>query len=424
LPVTVCEQYKYGAGIYNANITLTPTPLLQAGMDLNKLSRIDSIAQAAIQHGATPGCMVLVVKNGTIAWHKAYGHFDYNRKEPVSRNAVYDMASVTKTCATTLAIMKLYEQGKIHLDSTLGSYLPITQSTDKAGLSIRNILLHQAGLVAYIPFFRETTDTLTGAPLPGWYSSTLSDSFTIPVAKNMYLKTGWADTMMKRILQSPVKHKGKYVYSDNDFIFLGKLTEAVSGIPLQQYVAKEFYMPMALSTAGYLPQKRIPQTQTAPTENEAGFRQQLLRGYVHDPGAAMFGGVAGHAGLFSNAYDMAAIMQMLINGGEYNGKRYLKKSTVQLFTQYGSSISRRGLGFDKPEKDNANRPEPYPCLSASARTFGHTGFTGTCAWADPENQLVFVFLSNRVSPEGDNTKLLKMNIRPQIHQAIYDAIVK
>lgn len=331
------------------------------------------------------------------------------------------MASVTKICATTLAIMKLYEEGKIDLKKSISYYLPFTKGTNKENLTIENILLHQAGLVPYIPFYKETIDT-AGTPLPKYYAAKRNDSFNIRVAENLFLQKSWHDTMMNRILQSPLTEAGKYVYSDNDFIFLGKIAEVISSMPLNELVQKEFYKPLGLTTTGFKPREHMTLNSIAPTELEPIFRKQLIRGDVHDPGAAMFGGVAGHAGLFSSAYDMAIIMQMLLNGGTFNGKRYLQKETIKLFTGYQSAVSRRGYGFDKPEKDNNKRPEPYPCLSASPATFGHTGFTGTCVWADPVNNVVYVFLSNRVSPDGTNTRLLKMNVRPAIHEAIYKAL--
>lgn len=312
--------------------------------------------------------------------------------------------------------------GKTWFKKKLGDYLPWVRGTNKEHLAIENILLHQAGLVAYIPFYKETIDT-NGVPLPQYYSSKQSDSFSIPVAKDLYMRTDWRDTIYKRILQSPLGKQNRYIYSDNDFIFLGKIVEAISGLPLDEYVKKTFYQPMGLTTAGFKAAEQFNVKRIAPTEQEKYFRLQLLRGTVHDPGAAMFGGVAGHAGLFSNAYDLAVIMQMLLNGGIINGKRYLQKATVEFFTAYHSSISRRGYGFDKPEKDNHIRPDPYPCYTASPLTFGHTGFTGTCVWADPMYNIVFVFLSNRVNPEGgDNRKLLTMNIRTNIQEAIYKAM--
>ena len=346
----------------------------------------------------------------------------YTANQAVTTETVYDMASVTKICATTLSIMKLYDEGKIDLNKTLGDYLPWVKGSNKEKLTIENILLHQAGLVSYIPFYKELMDS-TGKPKKGFFATAPSDSFSISVAQNMYMRTSWRDTMYKRIIESPLGKKSNYIYSDNDFIFLGKLVENISGLTLNDYVKKEFYTPLGLNTATFLPKNSLPTNRIAPTEEEKYFRLQLLSGTVHDPGAAMFGGVAGHAGLFSNAYDIAVLMQMLLNGGTFNGKKYLNKETINLFTTYQSTISRRGYGFDKPEKDNATKLEPYPCLSASAKTFGHTGFTGTCTWADPEKKLIYVFLSNRVNAEGgDNKKLLNMNVRPKIHEAIYKAL--
>jgi beta-glucosidase-like glycosyl hydrolase/CubicO group peptidase (beta-lactamase class C family) len=421
LPVTVCDAYPFGSGIITGSAALPKANPADLGMDTLQLNKIDSIAKNAISKGATPGCVVLVVKDGKIAYHKAFGSYSYDNAEPVTLESVYDMASVTKICATTISIMKLYEQGKIDLKKTLGDYLPMVRGTNKENLLIENVLLHQAGLVPYIPFYKETIDT-SGVPFAKYYSTIRNDSFHIRVADNLFLRNDWNDTMYQRIIQSPLTAANKYVYSDNDFIYLGKIVEAISGLPLNEYAQKEFYTPLGLTSAGFRPRERLPLNRIAPTENEKLFRKQLIRGDVHDPGAAMFGGVAGHAGLFSNAYDIAVIMQMLMNGGEINGQRYLRKETVDLFTAYHSNISRRGFGFDKPEKDNNTRPEPYPCLSASPLTFGHTGFTGTCTWADPAKKLVYVFLSNRVNPDGENPLLGKMNVRPTIHETIYKAI--
>lgn len=418
LPVTVCSNFKFGDGITGLKYS---APENQWGLDMARMNRIDSIANDAINKKAAPGCVVLILKEGKIAFEKAYGNNTYHSPDPISIESIFDMASVTKTCATTLAVMKLYEEGKIDLNKKLGDYLPYVRGTNKENLLIKKILLHQAGLVSYIPFYKETIDE-TGKPLPGIYSDKKKDSFTIRVAQNFYMANNWADTINERILKSPVGPANKYVYSDNDFILLGKMVEALSGLPLDAYVKKEFYTPMSLPSIGFYPYKKFTTAHIVPTEDEPIFRRQLLRGDVHDPGAAMMGGMAGHAGLFSNAYDIAAIMQMLMNGGTFNGKRFLRKETIQLFTNYQSNISRRGYGFDKPEKDNKTRKDPYPALSASSATFGHTGFTGTCAWADPARNLVFVFLSNRLYPSG-NDVLLKMNVRPKIHETIYEALI-
>ena len=420
LPVTVCEQLKFGTGI----TFKAPNPVKAAKgiLDAAKLTAIDAIAEDAIAKGATPGAVVLVAKDGKIVYHKAYGNYTYEKSEAVNTESIFDMASVTKVCATTISVMRLYDEGKLDLKKKLGDYLPWVKGSNKENLTIENILLHQAGLVAYIPFYKETVDS-AGVPKPTFYSPVKNDSFGIRVANNMYMRNDWRDTLYKRILESPLGRTGRYIYSDNDFIFLGKIVEAISGMPLNDYVETAFYRPMGLTTAGFKPTEQYALQRIIPTEKEKQFRLQLLRGDVHDPGAAMFGGVAGHAGLFSNAYDLAMIMQMLLNGGTINGKRFLQEETVNLFTAYHSDISRRGYGFDKPEKNNRTRPDPYPSLSASAQTFGHTGYTGTCVWADPNYDMLFIFLSNRVNPDGgENTKLLRMNVRTNIQEAIYKAM--
>lgn len=418
LPVTVCNNLKFG---YAITTPVKASSSNQWSMDLIRISKIDSIANDAITNKAAPGCVVLILKDGKIAFEKAYGNYTYDAKEAMTIESVFDMASVTKICATTISLMKLYDEGKIDLNKKLGDYLPYVRGTNKENLLIKKILLHEAGLVSYIPFYKETLDA-DGRPLPAIYSDKKKESFNIRVADQLYMADSWIDTIQQRILKSPLGPDNKYVYSDNDFIFLAKIVEQVSGMSLDAYAKKYFYTPMSLASIGFNPLQKHAVSRIVPTEEESKFRNQLIRGDVHDPGAAMMGGMAGHAGLFSNAYDIAALMQMLMNGGTYNEKRYLQEETVALFTAYQSTISRRGYGFDKPEKDNNTRSEPYPTLSASAKTFGHTGFTGTCTWADPVNNLVYVFLSNRVHPSGSNT-LLKMNVRPKIHETIYQAII-
>lgn len=420
LPVTVCDSFPLGKGIATIARHLHFAPAYMLGFNENELAKIDSIAQDAIAKKAIPGCVIMVLKDGKIVYNKAFGHMDFSEAEHVTPETVYDMASVTKICATTISVMKLVDEGKIDINKTLGDYLPWVQGSGKGALSLKRVLLHQAGLVSYIPFYKEWMNADGTMMEPPFGKS--KDSGFSQVAKNLYMKSNYIDTMYKRILTSPLGAIDKYVYSDNDFIFLGKIVEAVSGLPLNEYANQNFYEPMGLSTIGFNPLKRIEQSVIAPTENEKIFRRQQIRGFVHDPGASMFGGVSGHAGLFSNAYDIASIMQMLLDGGVYNGKRFLKKETVDLFTAYQSPVSRRGLGFDKPEKDNATRKDTYPASFVSAKTFGHTGFTGTCAWADPEHNLVYVFLGNRVNAENQNL-FLKMNVRPNIHDQIYKALI-
>lgn len=420
LPVTVSPEFPYGTGINTYNNLPTASPET-VGMDSKKLNEIDSIALKAIKGGATPGAVVLVAKNGKVVFQRAYGDMNYDKKEPVTLETIYDLASVTKTSATTFSVMKLYEEGKLDLNKTLGDYLKWTKGTDKADLKLKDILLHQAGLVAFIPFYRETLDA-SGKPKTGLYSATKNEIYNVRVGEDLYMPQSRIDTMYKRILQSKLGPLDKYVYSDNDFIFLGKVVEEITGKSLNDYTREAFYLPLRMITTSFEPREHFPVNQIAPTEDEKYFRLQQIRGDVHDPGAAMFGGVAGHAGLFSNANDLAKLYVLLLNGGELNGVRLLKKETINYFTAYHSDISRRGLGFDKPEKDNATRESPYPTLSASPETFGHTGFTGIGVWADPKYDLLYIFLSNRVCPDGENNKLGSMNVRGDIQELIYQSI--
>jgi len=279
-------------------------------------------------------------------------------------------------------------------------------------------------MVPFIPFYKATLDE-DGNPRTDLYRSAPEPGFTTPVARNLYIRDDWKDTIWASILQSPVVPQGrKYEYSDNDFWFLGKIVETVSGKALEEYVRDNFYIPLHMTTTGYRPLERFPLERIVPTEIEYGFRNQLIHGTVHDEGAALGGGVAGHAGLFSSAYDLGKLYQMLLNGGELNGRRFLKWETIQNFTAYRSSISRRGYGFDKPEKDNDTRQRPYPSQLASPQTYGHTGFTGTCVWVDPKYNILYIFLSNRVYPSRNSQGLVidGKDIRGQIQDAIYRAL--
>lgn len=416
LPVTV-DSASFGSGI--AIKRFIPT-----GVSPEWLV-IDSIVYDGIARKAFPGAQVLAVQNGEIKYHKAFGHYEYDPKSlPVTLESIYDLASVTKISAATVSIMKLYEQGKVDINKTLGDYLPSMRGSDKADLKLTDILLHQAGLPAGVNFWGKTLDPQTKRPSPVYYSDVPKPGFSIPVASGMYLRNDWEDTMMKMIADAPLGAKGKYVYSDIDFILLGKIIEAVSGMPLDEYVHKTFYAPLGMTTTGFKPFQHFGIERVTPTEDDNYFRRQLMRGYVHDESAAMFGNVSGNAGLFSNAYDLSLLYQMLLNGGSLNGQRYLKKETIDYFNQYHSDISRRGYGFDKPEKDNATRKEPYPSALASPETFGHTGFTGTCVWVDPKVGLVYIFLSNRVFDGRDSNLLGRLSIRGKIQDAIYRALQK
>jgi beta-N-acetylhexosaminidase len=416
LPVTI-DSAMYGSGVVINRFI--PTGVSPAWLV------IDSIVNDALARKAFPGCQVLAVQNGEIKYHKAFGHYEYDPKsQPVTLESLYDLASVTKISATTVSVMKLYEQGKLDINKTLGDYLPSMRGSNKENLKLTDILLHQAGLPADINFWGKTLEPQTKRPSPNYYSDAPKSGFTTPVASGLYLRNDWVDSMMQMIADAPLGASPKYVYSDVDFILLGKIVEAVSGFPLDEYVRRTFYAPLGMATTGFKPFEHFGVERVVPTEEDTYFRHQVMRSYVHDESAAMFGNVSGNAGLFSNAYDLSMLFQMLLNGGELNGQRFLKKETIDFFTAYHSDISRRGYGFDKPEKDNATRKEPYPSAMASSETFGHTGFTGTCVWVDPKAGIVYVFLSNRVFESRNNNLLGQMNIRSKIQDAIYNALKK
>jgi beta-N-acetylhexosaminidase len=387
----------------------------------NFKQEIDNIVNQALAAEAIPGCVVMAAHKGKIIFSKAYGYTDVQKETPTNINTLYDLASVTKTTATTLAVMKLYEQGKLDLNKTIGDYLPAAKNTNKANITIKELLIHQGGMVAYIPFYKALLDS-NQAGSAKYFAKASNDTFNIEVAKAMYLRKDYNDSIFKIIYESKTDSAKKYVYSDNDFIFLGKIVESISGVNLDQYVRREFYDKLGLNTMGFQPLKRFSAPRIAATENENFFRKQKLQGFVHDPGAAMLGGIAGHAGLFSSAADLLTLYQMLLQNGTIGSTKIFKPSTVNLFTAWAAT-TRRGLGFDKTEKDNFTRNEGYPSRYASAYTYGHTGFTGTCVWVDPVKDLVYVFLSNRVNmPEANHQKLLKMNIRTRILDALYEGL--
>jgi beta-N-acetylhexosaminidase len=430
LPVTPCPGLKPGVRetviaktkeepVAPAVVTagkLEPEEFVEDAGVVNKaaLDKLNLFIQRAIADRAFPGCRIVAAKNGKVFLDESYGYYTYEKQKKVDKGTIYDVASVTKVLSTTLAVMQLYEAGKLNLNKTVGDYLSWTKGSDKAGLRIKDLLLHQAGLKSWIPFYKET---LTSNRL---YNETRGSEHTIEVARNMYLQKDYPDKIWETILNSPLENRGKYVYSDLDFYFLAAIVEEITGKKIDKYADEQFYKPMGLRSMTYLPLKKFEADRIAPTENDKDFRGQLLQGYVHDPGAAMFGGVAGHAGIFSTAQDVATVFQMLLNKGTYNGKRYFKESTVKLFTSYNSAISRRGYGFDKAA-DNKDDGGPSGNRS-SGYTFGHQGFTGTCAWADPATGVVFVFLSNRVYPSADNNMINKLSVRTVAQDYVYEAL--
>ncbi|WP_447640452.1 MULTISPECIES: glycoside hydrolase family 3 N-terminal domain-containing protein [Chitinophagaceae] len=421
LPVTIADDFPFNYGIKRENMPVVYPAAV--GMNAQKLQVIDSIVDNAIKEKAFPGCEVLVARKGKIAFYKNYGYLTYDSTQHVATNDLYDLASCTKVSATTVSIMQLVEEGKVSLDKTLADYLPIYKGSDKANMTIRNILLHQAGFMPDTFFDRLFLDK-NGNPLPGYFSPVKNDQYNVTVTDKMYFRKDQLPKIDTAIRNDKLGPKDKYVYSDNDFIVLGDIVKAVSGQSLDQYAAEHFYQPLGMTTTTFLPLEHgFKQNQIAPTESEKTFRRQQLWGTVHDPRAALMGGVAGHAGLFSDAMDLSKLYLMLLNGGTYNGKQYLQQSTIDQWTAYNSNISRRGLGFDKPYKDNATSNDPYPSKYASPAAFGHTGYTGTCIWADPKEDLLFVFLCNRVYPDGGaNGKLGKLNVRENILDAAYKAI--
>ena len=318
--------------------------------------------------------------------------------------------------------MKLYEQGKLSLDTPIVRYLPELQGTNKANLILRDIMAHRAGLEGWIPFYKQTMTTRRRKvrQRPEYYRQSETPGYTVTVANHLFLRDDFQDRIWQEIYDSKVSSSRKYEYSDLGFYLIARMVQRLSGQPLDEYLALNFYQPMGLKTATYNPLKSFPLERVVPTERDNYFRLQTVHGYVHDMGAAMLGGVSGHAGLFATAHDVGVIMQMLLNGGTYGGQEFLRPATIAEFTTRHPLEGRRGLGFDMRQLD-AGKWLNLPA-AASEHTFGHTGFTGTCAWADPDKQLVYVFLSNRTYPSMHNYKLNKLKTRRRILSTIYEAM--
>tara|TARA_Y100000589_G_scaffold312141_1_gene332168 strand:- start:6020 stop:8965 length:2946 start_codon:yes stop_codon:yes gene_type:complete len=422
LPVSA-GKFKVGDGI-----NLEPLGRLQYTLpeELNIRSEwlkpIDSIAESGIKEGAYPGCQVLVAKSGKVIYQKAFGYHTYDSILPVKITDIYDLASVTKISATVLALMKLQSEGKFSLDHNLCDYLgdEIPDTLPYYNMNIREILAHQAGLQAWVPFYIKTL--VNGVPRYDIYSLDSSETYPLRVADNLWINKGYPDTIFKRILRGPVKTK-EYRYSDLGYYFFKRIIEKITGESLDVYI-QHIYDDIGMSTTTFKPRYKFPLYRIVPTEKDNYFRHQLIHGDVHDMGAAMMGGVGGHAGLFSNANDLAKLMQMYLNYGEYAGKRYIDSTVLAEYTKCqfcAENGNRRGAGFDKPVRDGEGGPT---CNCVSYLSFGHSGFTGTLVWVDPEEEIVYVFLSNRIYPTAENKKLLHLNIRTNIQEVIYDALNK
>lgn len=420
IPVSASQYFPVGSGLeIKEPIRFKYALPEDMGIHSEELRSIDSIAISGIKEQAYPGCVVLVAKNGKIFYNKAFGHHKYDSLQPLKNTDIFDLASVTKITSTVSALMKLQDDGKFSLDKTLGDYLPdIVDSSVYSDIVVRKMLSHQAGLQAWIPFYLNTMKE--GKLMKEYYRNVPSDTFSMRVADSLYILNTYRDSIFKEIIKTPLLKHRKYLYSDVGYYFLQEYIERTVQMPISRYVDSVFYSTLGTRTLVFNPLNEFSPNRIVPTEQDNVFRKQLLRGDVHDQGAAMLGGVGGHAGLFGNSNDVAIMLQMMMNYGEYGGVRYLNEATVKEFTkcQYCPN-NRRGAGFDRPTMSDGPGPT---CDCVSPESFGHTGYTGITVWADPREKLVYVFLSNRSHPIGDNPKILKMSIRTKIQQAIYDAV--
>ena len=417
LPVSV-GKFKEGNGIETTLLGayLPSSTPEKEGVNNRLGASIEPLLSDLVEQRAAPGGQVLVARNGKVIYQRAFGYHTYEKKRAVRVDDIYDLASITKVAATTLSIMKLYEEDKIALDDCLGKYLPYLKGSDKYNITIRDVMLHQARLKSWIPFYLETLSSRDS-----FYSSTSSGSKCVQVADDLYADSSFRNSILEQIKVSPLYSRKKYKYSDLGFILLRFVLEGIVKEPLEKFVEHEFYGPLGLTHTTFKPLDKYNGNDIVPTDDDTLFRKQLLKGYVHDPACALLGGVAGHVGLFSNAQEVAVLFQMLLNRGEYKGIRYLKKATVDYFTSKHGYKSRRGIGFDKRE----NNPSNYMNLSneVSLQAFGHTGFTGTCVWVDPKYDLVYVFLSNRIHPNQENRTLISGNYRTEIQKKVYEALI-
>jgi beta-N-acetylhexosaminidase len=426
LPVTVKDFYPLQSGIDIKNIKrLKYTLPEEVKINSDYLGHlIDSIAELGISKKAFPGCQVLIAKEGKVIYNKSYGYLTYDKIIPVQNDVLYDLASVTKVSAPLPAVMKLYDEKKINLDAPYSNYFAEFKNSNKSELIVRDVLTHQARLQPFIPFYLEpkTKSTIR----KDVFRNQPSEQFQVRVSKDMYARNDFEKQVINEIVKSPLLAKKEYVYSDLGMGLFRFVTERLTGMTFPEYLNKEFYKPLGAVSTGFKPYERYPIPTIAPTEDDQTFRKELLQGYVHDEMAAVLGGVSGNAGLFSNASDLAKVMQMYLQLGYYGGKQYIQPATIKEFTkvQFPNAPNHRALGFDKPNPGISGQKNKFPAADASPESYGHTGFTGTFVWMDPENQLLFIFLSNRVFPSRSHSAISDLNIRPDIHQAIYSAIKK
>ena len=423
LPVSIKNEFPVGTGIQTKKIQRLQYSIPESvGMSSQKLAKIDSVAALVLEEKMSPGLQVLVARKGVVVYEKSFGFHTDKKKIEVNNSDVYDVASLTKILASLPMLIKAEEENKIALSSTVRKILPKFKKSNKDTLTVREILSHYGQLKAWIPFYKLTQDSLTQKNLKNFYSSKKSNNFTIKVAEDLYLNSSFKDSIFKQIRDAEQREKPGYKYSDLGYYIFKEALEKKYKKELDILVDEEFYKPLGANRMSYLPLSKFKKSSIIPSEKDNYFRNQLLHGYVHDMGAAMLGGVGGHAGLFSNSNDIAKMMQLYLQKGFYGGKRYFDSETFDKFNKryYSDKKVRRGLGFDKPQLDSTVMAT---CGCVSEESFGHSGFTGTYTWADPVSEIIYVFLSNRVFPTMENYGLVKENIRTKIQQIIQEAIL-
>ncbi|WP_423129615.1 glycoside hydrolase family 3 N-terminal domain-containing protein [Gaoshiqia sp. Z1-71] len=431
LPVSLGSYYAMGDGYAIAQpVRLKYTIPEEAGINSFRLTaRIDSIVEDALHQKAFPGCQVFVAKDGKVIFQKAYGYHTFEQRVPVRTDDLYDLASVTKISGGLPAILKLYDEGKIELDQPVANYFPdwkkrFFHPSDKNDITVRELYAHQSGLVPFIGFWKKTLKD--GGLSARWYSLQADEKHTLCVAPGMYLNNRFPKIVNREIRKTPLKNRGRYVYSDLPLVITPQIVEYITGVDFNSFVENHFYRPLGADALTYNPLERFSRDRIVPTEDDRYYRFQLVQGTVHDESAAVLGGISGNAGLFASANDLAKLMQLYLQTGTYGGESYLSEATMKEFTrvQFPGNNNRRGLVFDKPLLDNAkvDPKKSYPCPGAGPESFGHSGFTGTFVWIDPVHQLSYIFLSNRVYPTRDNNKLGELNVRTNILQALYDEI--
>ncbi len=422
LPVSIKNEFGEGHGLISTSLKRLAYSIPEdVGLSSEKLKRIDSIANVVIREKMAPGLQVLVARKGKVVYNKSFGLHTNLDTIRVLNTDVYDVASMTKILATLPLIMELEEKKVIKLESTLGELLPKLKKTNKSILKVKEVLSHYGRLQAWVPFYLKTLDSLKN-PSSLYYSKEISNKFNLKVADNLFLRSDYKDSIIDIISKTELLNKPIYKYSDLSYYLFKNYIENYYRKDLNELTQEHFYKSIGANRTSYLPLNKFMKNSIVPTENDNYYRYQLIQGYVHDMGAAMQGGIGGHAGLFSNTNDVAKIMQLYLQKGFYGGKRYFLTKTMDKFNHryYADKNVRKGIGFDKPQLIET---EKATCGCVSDKSFGHSGFTGTYTWADPETEIVYVFLSNRTFPTAVNNDLVKHNIRTEIQQFIQDAII-